>query len=42
MKFIKKIDNKKIEYFLFALIFIGILVVNFMRPILADDFAYSI
>ena len=42
MKFIKKIDNKKIEYFLFALIFIGIFVVNFMTPMLADDFAYSI
>lgn len=42
MKFLKKFDNKKIEYILFAMIFVGILVVNLMTPMLADDFSYSV
>jgi len=41
MKFLKKIDNKKLEYIILSLIFIGALAVNFLTPLITDDFSYA-
>ena len=40
-KISKKIDNKKIEWIILAVILALVLVINFLTPIIADDFHYA-
>ena len=41
MKYFRKIDNKKFEYIILGIVFILVLIINFLTPLITDDFYYS-